>query len=380
MKILFVLGTRPEAIKLASLIKESKEQAFFEVKVCTTGQHRELLEQATKFFGIQPDYALDLMVDNQTLGDLTSRALTELLKVYETEKPDCVVVQGDTTTALVGALAAFYKKIKIAHIEAGLRSNDKYSPFPEEMNRILISRLADFHFCPTEMAWRNLQKENVKGDSYIVGNTVTDAVMLVLKTFSEKEPSFVFPIDFSKRIILVTAHRRESFGESLREICSTLRGLADRHTGIQFIFPVHPNPNVLKDVQYYLSDCPNIIVNSPLDYPSLVWVLMKCYFVMTDSGGIQEEAAFLGKPVLVMRNVTERQEGIDEGVSLLVGTNRDRIVNVFESLLRPEVYKKMAKSSTIYGDGKASYRILEALKKNIAFCDQKDLIKNHIDI
>lgn len=375
MKILFVFGTRPEAIKLAPLIKEALGQSFFEVKVCTTGQHRELLSQVTDFFGIQADHALNLMVENQTLGDLTSRVLIELLKVYEAEKPDCVVVQGDTTTALVGALAAFYKKIKVAHVEAGIRSNERYSPFPEEMNRILVSMLADFHFCPTDLACQNLQKENIKQNLYVVGNTIIDAVILALKTFAEKEPFFVFPIDFSKKVVLVTAHRRESFGESLRSICNALRELSKKYEDIQFIFPVHPNPNVLKDVLYYLSSCPNIRVNSPLDYPSLIWILMKCYCVMTDSGGLQEEAAFLGKPVLVMRNVTERQEGIDAGVSLLVGTDRDRIVGAFESLLNPEIYAKMAKSSTIYGDGRASSRILESLKKHIAFCDHRDPIK-----
>ena len=371
MKLLFVMGTRPEAIKLAPVIKEAREQGFFEVEICSTGQHRELLDQVTDFFCIKKDYNLDLMMENQTLGGFASQVISRLSEVYETSKPDCVVVQGDTTTAMAGAFASFYKKIKIAHVEAGLRSGDKFSPFPEEMNRSIISKIADFHFCPTERNKQNLEKENIRENVYVVGNTVIDALRQI-SSAQKEPPEGVAKIDFSKKTVLITMHRRESFGEPIKEVFSALHELSNRHADIRFIFLLHPNPNIMESIfQYSKSnstspyDWSNFHLIYSLDYPSLVWVLRNCFAVMTDSGGLQEEAPFFRKPVLVMRNVTERQEGIGAGVSLLVGQDYDRIVTAFESLLDSATYERMSKPVNLYGDGNASSRIHEVLKKNI---------------
>ena len=366
-KILFIFGTRPEAIKLAPVVKEFQKDSGFEVKVCVTAQHREMLDQVLKFFDVKPDYDLNLMKPNQSLFDITSNVLKSLEKVLEIEKPDIIFVQGDTTTAFVGALAGFYKKIKVAHIEAGLRSHNKYSPFPEEINRVLIGHIADYHFAPTERARENLLKENIKENVYVVGNTVIDALLLGLDIIKKEGKGKYYKyfdfIDFSKKIILVTAHRRESFGEPFENICYALKEISNKHQDIEIVYPVHLNPNVRKPVNRILGGIKNIHLIDPLKYPYLIWLMSKSYLVLTDSGGIQEEAPSLGKPVLVMREVTERIEGIEAGTAKLVGTNKDRIVKEVENLLENvDEYQKMARAVNPYGDGKASKRIREILE------------------
>ncbi len=368
-KILFVFGTRPEAIKLVPLIKEfNKYKSQFLVKVCTTSQHKEMLKQVVDFFKIPVDYDLHIMEPNQTLFKITSKIVERIEDVLNNFKPDLIFVQGDASSAFLGALAGFYKKIKIAHIEAGLRSYNKYAPFPEEINRVLISHIADFHFAPTRQAKENLKKEGITKNVWIVGNTVIDALFLTLeliKTNEKKYKDFFSFLDFNKKIILVTGHRRESFGEPFREICFALKEIAEKfQKEIEIIYPVHLNPNVRKPVFEILSGHKNIHLIKPLEYPYFVWLLNRCYLVLTDSGGIQEEAPSLGKPVLVMREVTERIEGIKAGTAKLVGVKKESIIKNTERLLtNSSLYKKMAKSKNPYGDGKAAKRIVEILKK-----------------
>jgi len=369
-KILFIFGTRPEAIKMAPLIKEFKNNNEFDVKVCVTAQHREMLDQVLNFFKIKPDYDLNLMKPNQSLFDITTNGLKGLEKVLDIEKPNLVFVQGDTTTAFVGALAGFYKKIKVAHIEAGLRSHNKYSPFPEEINRVLVGHIADYHFAPTERAKKNLYNEGIKKNVWVVGNTVIDALFLGLdiikKEGKDKYYKFFEFVDFSKKIILVTSHRRESFGEPFRNICYALKELANKYDDVEIVYPVHLNPNVRKPVNQILSGHPRIHLIEPLSYPYLIWLMSKSYLILTDSGGVQEEAPSLGKPVLVMREVTERVEGIEAGTAKLVGSNKDKIIQGVKLLIENEKeYNKMAKASNPYGDGKASNRILEIIKRNL---------------
>lgn len=369
-KVLFIFGTRPEAIKMAPVIKEFKKHTDFNVKICTTAQHREMLDQVLKFFNIKSDYDLNLMKPNQSIFDITVNALKALEKVLDLEKPDLIFVQGDTTTALVGALAGFYKKVKIAHIEAGLRSYNKYSPFPEEINRVLVGHLADYHFAPTEKAKENLLKENIKENVYVVGNTVIDALFLVLdiirKTGEGEYYKYFHFIDFSKKIILVTGHRRESFGKSFENICYALKEISERKD-VEIVYPVHLNPNVRKIVNRILKGVKNIHLIEPLDYPYMIWLMNKAYLILTDSGGIQEEAPSLGKPVLVMRKVTERVEGLKAGTAKLVGTDKEKIViETLELLNNKKKYEKMAKAVNPYGDGKASQRI-KSIISNLAY-------------
>jgi len=369
-KVLFIFGTRPEAIKMAPVIKEFKKYTDFNVKICTTAQHREMLDQVLKFFNIKSDYDLNLMKPNQSIFDITVNALKALEKVLDLEKPDLIFVQGDTTTALVGALAGFYKKVKIAHIEAGLRSYNKYSPFPEEINRVLVGHLADYHFAPTEKAKENLLKENIKENVYVVGNTVIDALFLgldIIRKTSEGEYYKYFHfIDFSKKIILVTGHRRESFGKSFENICYALKEISERKD-VEIVYPVHLNPNVRKIVNRILKGVKNIHLIEPLDYPYMIWLMNKAYLILTDSGGIQEEAPSLGKPVLVMRKVTERVEGLKAGTAKLVGTDKEKIVReTLELLNNKKKYEKMAKAVNPYGDGKASQRI-KSIISNLAY-------------
>ncbi len=364
-KILFILGTRPEVIKLAPIISLMKKESDFSVKVCSTGQHREMLDQMLSFFKIRPDFDLNVMSENQSLFDLTSRLLELLRNVLLAESPDLVVVQGDTTSAFVGALASFYLKIPVAHVEAGLRSFDKYSPFPEEINRVFVDRLSDLLFAPTEDAKENLLREGITKGIHVVGNTVIDALFLTLSLIDNNsmERKFGF-LDSKKKWILVTAHRRENFGESLRNICLALKEIAKLHPEVEIIYPVHLNPNVRETVLSILGDEKNIHLLEPLSYPELVWVMNRSYFVLTDSGGIQEEAPSLGKPVLVMRDTTERPEGVKAGVAKLVGTNRESIVRNSCLLLENEdFYRKMAKSVSPYGDGKASERIVKIIRE-----------------
>ncbi len=368
-KILLIFGTRPEAIKLAPLIKEFEKYAeIFETKVCITAQHREMLDQVLKFFKIKPDFDLNIMKPNQSLSELTANMIKEIEPVLQNFRPDLVFVQGDTTTAFVGALSAFYQKVSIAHIEAGLRSFNKYSPFPEEINRVLVGHLADYHFAPTEKAKENLFNENIKKNVYVVGNTVIDALFLGLdiikKQGEEKFYKFFNFLDFSKKIILVTGHRRESFGKPFENICNALKEIAQKHKDVEIVYPVHLNPNVRKPVFEILKGTENIHLIEPLEYPYLIWLMNKSYLVLTDSGGIQEEAPSLGKPVLVMREVTERTEGIEAGTAKLVGTNREKIAEEVSLLLEDKnEYRKMSKAVNPYGDGKASERIREIIEK-----------------
>lgn len=367
-KLLFIFGTRPEAIKMAPLILAAKKDNSFEVTVCVTGQHQAMLHQVLDFFYIKPDYDLAVMQPNQSLFTVTSSILQALEPVITKEKPDLILVQGDTTTAFVGALAAFYFKTKVAHIEAGLRSQQKYSPFPEEINRILAGCLSDYHFAPTSKARDNLLREGKDQETIsVVGNTVIDALFLALDNIKEHEDSFrknFSFINFSKKIILVTGHRRESFGQPFLDICQALAEIAKDDT-VEIIYPVHLNPNVRKPVFDVLANIKNIHLIDPLDYPQLVWMMNKSYFVLTDSGGIQEEAPSLGKPVLVMREVTERTEGIDAGSCLLVGTKKEKIVQFSKQLLQgKELYEKMSSANNPYGDGTSSQKILSLIKKS----------------
>lgn len=369
-RILFVFGTRPEAIKMAPLILEFKKfPELFDIKICLTGQHRQMLDQINTFFGIKGDYDLNLMVPNQNLAELTSRCLISIDKILFDAKPDIVFVQGDTTTVMAAALAAFYHQIEVAHIEAGLRSGQKYSPFPEEINRVIAGHIATWHFAPTEAAKQNLINEGIKNNIFVVGNTVIDALLLGLKIVNNKNDEYAKYfnfIDFSKRLILVTGHRRESFGEQLKNICLAIKDIAEAHNDVEIVYPVHLNPNVQEPVREILSGVERIHLIDPLDYPLMIWLMNKSFFVLTDSGGIQEEAPALGKPVLVMRNVTERQEGINAGSSILVGSNRGEIFKEASRLLTDEsIYRNMSKAINPYGSGDTSKKIVEIFKENL---------------
>jgi len=367
-KILFIFGTRPEAIKLAPLILEFKKQKNFITKVCITSQHREMLEQVINFFQLPVDYDLSIMEHNQSLFKISSKIVQSIEPVFEEFQPNLIFVQGDASSAFLSALAGFYKKIKIVHIEAGLRSHNKYSPFPEEINRVLISHIADYHFAPTKKAKENLLKEGIKKNVWVVGNTVIDALFLALKIVKNSEvqyKNFFKFLDFNKKIVLVTGHRRESFGEPFRQICLALKELAEKFKDeIEIVYPVHLNPNVRKPVFEILYGQKNIHLIEPLSYPYLVWLLEKSYFVLTDSGGIQEEAPSLGKPVLVMREVTERIEGIKAETAKLVGVKKESIVkNSVKLLTDKNLYQKMAKKKNPYGDGESSQRIVKIISE-----------------
>lgn len=365
-RFLIVFGTRPEAIKLAPVIYELRK--IGDVSVCVTGQHREMLDQVLRFFSIVPDYDLDVMKQDQSLFNVTTDSLRLLEGVIEKSRPDMIIVQGDTSTAFVSALAGFYKKIKVTHVEAGLRSFNKYSPFPEEVNRVLVGHIADYHFAPTEKARANLLKEGIPGKNiFVVGNTVVDALFRgldIVKKDEKKFNDYFGFVDFSKKVILVTGHRRESFGKPFENICHALKEIAQED--IEIVYPVHLNPNVRGQVYPILQKVKNIHLIEPLEYPYLIWLLAKSYMVLTDSGGIQEEAPSLGKPVLVMRDVTERTEGIDAGTAKLVGTGRKEIVESVQALLNNKVkYERMAKAINPYGDGKTSIRIKNIIKELI---------------
>lgn len=357
-RLLFIFGTRPEAIKLAPLILLAKEQPdIFEVKVCVTAQHREMLDQVLDFFEIKPDYDLNLMKENQNLSSLSAEILSALNPVFEDFSPDLVFVQGDTTTAFIGALSAFYHQCKVAHVEAGLRTYNKNEPFPEEINRQLCTKLADYHFAPTEAAKSNLLKEGVLESSIMVtGNTVIDALFMASKKVDISQNRF--DLDDSKKMILVTLHRRENLGDKLEDICSALLELSNRDD-VEIIFPVHLNPKVRKIVFGMLDGKPNIKLIDPASYPDFIYMMMKSYLIITDSGGIQEEAPSLNKPVLVTREVTERQEAVEAGTVLLVGTQKQNILDAALNLLdSPSEYQKMISRANPYGDGSASGVVL----------------------
>lgn len=364
--LLFIIGTRPEAIKLAPLVIYLKRHyPALRVMVCLTAQHRDMLDDVLHFFSIKADYDLNLMKPNQQLSSLTAAILLKLDEVYESVNPDLVIVQGDTTTAMAGALAAFYRKISVAHVEAGLRSFELYEPFPEEINRRMIGQIAAYHFCPTSKAYSNLEKENLPGKKIVVGNTVIDALLLAKKIMSEKEGIYGEKFSFvqaHKRYILVTIHRRENFGEPLKAIGKSLEDMVAAYKNVEVVIPVHPNPNVKSFMEDTFSNNEKVHLLSALPYDELIWLMNKSFFVVTDSGGIQEEAPSLGKPVLVVRNVTERMEGVDAGTALLVGNEYDKLYAAMKLLLDSEAaYGAMSSVSNPYGDGESSKRICEIL-------------------
>lgn len=370
MKSLFIFGTRPEAIKLAPLIIGLSNISDFKIKICVTAQHREMLDKVLKFFRIKPDYDLNIMKYDQNLFDITVKALKRLEKVFSDFSPDVVCIQGDTTTAFISALAAFYKNAKVAHIEAGLRSYNKYAPYPEEMNRVLISRIADYHFAPTERSKQNLLKEGIEKNIWVVGNTGIDALFHGLKIIKarndDKIVNFFDFIDNPKKIVLVTSHRRESFGKPLENICHAIREISNVFPDVEIVYSVHLNPNVRKPVMKILHGINNVHLVAPLEFPYFIWIMEKSYILLTDSGGIQEEAPSLGKPVLVMREVTERIEGIEAGTAKLVGTEKEKIVSEVSHLLsNRHDYEIMAKASNPYGDGKSSHRIISIFQDYI---------------
>jgi UDP-N-acetylglucosamine 2-epimerase (non-hydrolysing) len=367
-KILLVFGTRPEAIKMAPLALELKKRPELDVEVCVTAQHREMLDQVLNLFELTPEYDLDLMQPGQDLFDITTRALQGLKDVFSEAKPDLVLVHGDTTTTFSASLAAFYQKIPVGHIEAGLRTGDIYSPWPEEINRKLTGSLTELHFAPTEKSQQNLLAENISSDNiFVTGNTVIDALLQVVdivKTDTELNQKLKKQFDFvdsTKKLILVTGHRRESFGGGFERICQALKFLAKRGD-VQVVYPVHLNPNVKEPVDRILADVENVHLIEPLDYLPFVYLMSRTYFILTDSGGVQEEAPSLGKPVLVMRDTTERPEAIQAGTVKLVGTDLDYIVEQAIILLdNQQEYKKMSIAHNPYGDGKACARIADII-------------------
>jgi len=389
-KILVIFGTRPEAIKLAPVVVRLKEAGWFQVRVAVTAQHRQMLDQVLELFGIVPDHDLDLMQPGQDLFDVTTKALAGLKDILRHERPDLVVVQGDTTSSFAGALAAYYEKIPVAHVEAGLRTGNKYAPFPEELNRRLTGVLADYHFAPTQWARDNLRAEGVPPDRiWVTGNTVIDALQMVADRVKAEEErwrlylaeTYGLSLD-GRRLVLVTGHRRENFGPPLENICLALRDLVERHADLHLVYPVHLNPNVQRPVfgllakpgqfaagpggVYHLNTRSGgrLSLLPPLDYAPFVYLMSRCHLVLTDSGGIQEEAPALGKPVLVMREVTERSEGVWAGTVKLVGADRDQIFQgVSELLDNPTLYQAMARAHNPYGDGQAADRIVRVLEE-----------------
>ncbi|WP_312342365.1 non-hydrolyzing UDP-N-acetylglucosamine 2-epimerase [Chryseobacterium binzhouense] len=368
-KNLIIFGTRPEAIKMAPLVKQfQKHTDSFETKVCVTGQHREMLDQVLDFFQIKPDFDLDLMKPNQNLYSLTADIINGMKSVFNEYQPDYIYVHGDTTTTMAASIAGFYSGAKICHVEAGLRTHDKRSPFPEEINRQIAGRITDYHFAPTFQSKENLLRENVDQDSVIVtGNTVIDALLDSserVKYFENSEIDLLKnTIDFNKKLILVTGHRRENHGQGFINICEALKEIATTNEDVQIIYPVHLNPNVKGPVYEILSSINNIVLIDPLAYPAFVWLMNQSFIIITDSGGVQEEAPSLGKPVLVMRETTERPEAVDVGTVILVGTDKDKIVRETNNLLRDtERYQNMSTLHNPYGDGKACERIVNFIK------------------
>ena len=369
-KILFIFGTRPEAIKMIPVIRAFRgSKNKYHVKICITAQHREMLDSVLNFFSVHADYDLNLMCSGQSLFGLTGKLIHKLETVLQKTKPDLVFVQGDTTSAFAGALAAHYMKIPVAHIEAGLRSYNKFSPFPEEMNRVLISRLSDFHFAPTSTAKENLISEGIGKNVWVVGNTVIDALYMGLDItnkprLQKKIREFFNFLDYKKKTILVTGHRRESFGGPFESICRALKRIALENPDFQIVYPVHLNPNVREPVFRLLKNIPNIHLIRPLDYSQMIWLIQQSYLVLTDSGGIQEEAPSLGKPVIVMRDITERTEGIKAGTAIIAGTDENTIFYKTQELIsNKKLYIRMSKIVNPYGDGKTSRRILRIINR-----------------
>jgi UDP-N-acetylglucosamine 2-epimerase (non-hydrolysing) len=367
--VLLVFGTRPEAIKMAPLFHELKKSSHLKVKICVTGQHRAMLDQVLNLFKIKPDFDLNIMKSGQDLTDITAAILNGLKNLFNSYIPDIVLVHGDTSTTFAATLACYFKQIKVGHIEAGLRTNNIYAPWPEEGNRRLTGAISNFHFAPTEMAKENLIRENIDPATiYVTGNTVIDSLYYVTDLIEkndilncELEEKFKY-LDWNKKIVLITGHRRENFGKGFENICQAIQQLSSENLDVQFIYPMHLNPNVRAPVLKYLSKADNIFLIEPLDYLPFIYLMNKSYLILTDSGGIQEEAPSLCKPVLVMRNTTERPEAVNAGTVKLVGTNIQLIKNEVSILLNDfDIYKKMSELHNPYGDGRASKRIVEFL-------------------
>lgn len=374
INLTLIFGTRPETIKMFPIISEIKKYPhLIDFKIVVTGQHREMLDQMLEMFKIIPDYDLDIMEQVQSLSQITKNSLIGIERILKKERPNMVLVQGDTTTTFAGALAAFYQKIKIGHIEAGLRTNNKYYPFPEEINRHLTSVLTDLYFAPTAQSCKNLLSEGVKRkDIFICGNTVIDSLFLMIK----KNHIFTEPLlrdkkIFGKKIILVTVHRRENWGEPLKKICQALIKLLDEHSDLFVIIPLHKNPEIRKTVSHILKDRRDVLLLDTLDYGDMINLMSKTYIILTDSGGIQEEAPSLGKPIFVLRDETERPEAVEAGVVKLIGTNKERIVSEVNLILtNKDKYMEMTKRINPYGDGKASKRIIKKILYNFYLIDQ----------
>lgn len=363
IKVMSIFGTRPEAIKMASLVKELEKREEVKSIVCVTAQHREMLDQVLNTFDIKPDYDLNIMKQGQTLADVTTRALIGLEKVIKEVKPDIVLVHGDTTTTFAGALAAFYNQVAIGHVEAGLRTDDKYSPYPEEMNRQCVDRMTDLYFAPTEISKNNLLKENISEEKiYVTGNTAIDAMSTTVdEDYVHPDLEWIKP---DERMILLTAHRRENLGEPMRHIFKAVKRIVDEFSDIKVIYPIHMNPKVREVASEVFDGCDRIRLIEPLEVFDFHNFLNKSYIILTDSGGIQEEAPSLGKPVLVLRDTTERPEGIKAGTLKLVGTDEEVIYEETKKLLTNiDEYEKMSKASNPYGDGHASKRIVDAIVK-----------------
>lgn len=379
-KIMLVFGTRPEAIKMCPLVKEfQKDTKNFETIVCVTGQHREMLDQVLTIFDVKPDYDLNIMKQGQDLTDVTARVLTGLRDVFKECRPDVVLVHGDTTTSTAGALAAFYAQIPVGHVEAGLRTHNIYSPWPEEMNRQITGRIATYNFSPTPLSEKNLLEENVHGKIVVTGNTVIDALHMVVEKLKndialakEQEEILakagydVMRLKDGKKLVLITGHRRENFGEGFIRMVTAMKDLSEKYPDVDFVYPMHLNPNVRKPIHEVFGEDltrPNFFFIEPLQYLEFVYLMEKSTIVLTDSGGIQEEAPGLGKPVLVMRDTTERPEALESGTVHLVGTDYDKIINEVSTLLEDDTaYEKMSKAVNPYGDGKACGRIVNALR------------------
>ena len=374
ISLTLIFGTRPETIKMFPIIYEIKKYPhLIDCRIIVSGQHREMLDQMLEIFQIKPDYDLDIMEQGQSLSNITKNNLIGIEKILKKEKPSMVLVQGDTTTTFAGALAAFYQKIRIGHVEAGLRTNNKYYPFPEEVNRHITSVLADLHFAPTRRSCKNLLSEGVKReDIFICGNTVIDSLFLMIKkNYIFREPLLKDKKIFEKKIILVTMHRRENWGEPLREICRAINKIIDEHSNVSVIFPLHKNPEIRRNVKEILQNKKDILLLDTLDYDDMINLMSKSYIMLTDSGGIQEEGPSLGKPVLVLRDETERPEAVEAGVVKLIGTNEERVCSEVDTLLnRRDKYIEMSKNINPYGDGKASERIVKKILNNFNLINQ----------
>lgn len=363
VKVLSIFGTRPEAIKMAPLVRALREDENFESFICLTAQHREMLDSVMHLFDLNADFDLNIMQPGQTLPDITAKMLSGLSQVLQQSKPDLVLVHGDTTTTFCGALAAFYANIPVGHVEAGLRSGDKFSPFPEELNRKMVGQMASLHFAPTIQNKKNLAVEGIVDGVFVTGNTVIDAMRYTLAHFSGSFQNQLDNLDFdTQRVILLTCHRRENYGQPMQEIFGAVKELVTKNPDVQVVYPVHPAPYVQETAQSILGNLPNVHLIAPVDTVQMHALMQKCYFVMTDSGGLQEEAPALGKPVLVLRKETERPEAIEAGTAALAGIEKAQVLALAQNLLdKTELYETMAQAVNPYGDGQTSKRILDAI-------------------